>query len=153
METTMNSASTRSSLLPMTIIGVLFFIFGFVTWLNGSLNSFRSQFPGSDDQIENLTESTNESLYDALIDLEEKMNVSLFKIEELFNDTDDLEAGVSTFSNTVSATTYAAGDLIHVENLAGASSMRNKKLLFTTGRSYEIFKSASGSTFITSARA
>jgi glucose/galactose transporter len=27
----------KSSLLPMLIIGVLFFIFGFVTWLNGSL--------------------------------------------------------------------------------------------------------------------
>lgn len=31
---------TRSSVLPMTIIGVLFFIFGFVTWLNGSLIPF-----------------------------------------------------------------------------------------------------------------
>ena len=30
----------RSSLLPMLIIGVLFFIFGFVTWLNGSLIPF-----------------------------------------------------------------------------------------------------------------
>ncbi|WP_407696014.1 sugar MFS transporter [Shewanella cyperi] len=30
----------KSSLLPMTIIGVLFFIFGFVTWLNGSLIPF-----------------------------------------------------------------------------------------------------------------
>ena len=30
----------RSSLLPMTIIGILFFIFGFVTWLNGSLIPF-----------------------------------------------------------------------------------------------------------------
>ena len=30
----------RSSLLPMVIIGVLFFIFGFVTWLNGSLIPF-----------------------------------------------------------------------------------------------------------------
>lgn len=29
-----------SSILPMTIIGVLFFIFGFVTWLNGSLIPF-----------------------------------------------------------------------------------------------------------------
>ena len=31
---------TRSSLLPMTIIGLLFFIFGFVTWLNGALIPF-----------------------------------------------------------------------------------------------------------------
>ncbi|MFA0811088.1 sugar MFS transporter [Microbulbifer epialgicus] len=31
---------TRSSLLPMAIIGMLFFIFGFVTWLNGSLMPF-----------------------------------------------------------------------------------------------------------------
>lgn len=30
----------RSSLFPMAIIGVLFFIFGFVTWLNGSLIPF-----------------------------------------------------------------------------------------------------------------
>lgn len=31
---------TKSSLLPMAIIGMLFFIFGFVTWLNGSLIPF-----------------------------------------------------------------------------------------------------------------
>ncbi|WP_308366482.1 MULTISPECIES: sugar MFS transporter [unclassified Microbulbifer] len=31
---------SRSSLLPMAIIGMLFFIFGFVTWLNGSLIPF-----------------------------------------------------------------------------------------------------------------
>ena len=31
---------SRSSLIPMSIIGVLFFIFGFVTWLNGSLIPF-----------------------------------------------------------------------------------------------------------------
>jgi len=30
----------KSSLVPMIIIGVLFFIFGFVTWLNGSLIPF-----------------------------------------------------------------------------------------------------------------
>jgi len=30
----------RSSLIPMLIIGTLFFIFGFVTWLNGSLIPF-----------------------------------------------------------------------------------------------------------------
>jgi len=46
--------SSRSSLIPITIIGVLFFIFGFVTWLNGTLipylriacelNTFQSMF-------------------------------------------------------------------------------------------------------------
>ncbi|MCD4667407.1 MAG: MFS transporter, partial [Sulfurimonas sp.] len=30
----------RNSLFPMIIIGILFFIFGFVTWLNGSLIPF-----------------------------------------------------------------------------------------------------------------
>ena len=30
----------HSSLIPMIIIGILFFIFGFVTWLNGSLIPF-----------------------------------------------------------------------------------------------------------------
>lgn len=32
--------SNKTSFLPMVIIGVLFFIFGFVTWLNGSLIPF-----------------------------------------------------------------------------------------------------------------
>ena len=32
--------SSRSTLFPMIIIGALFFIFGFVTWLNGSLIPF-----------------------------------------------------------------------------------------------------------------
>lgn len=30
----------KSSFFPMIIIGILFFIFGFVTWLNGSLIPF-----------------------------------------------------------------------------------------------------------------
>lgn len=34
------SDESGSSLLPMAIIGMLFFIFGFVTWLNGSLIPF-----------------------------------------------------------------------------------------------------------------
>src|SRR3954470_18704621 len=39
--TTVGVAETRhSSLVPMIIIGVLFFIFGFVTWLNGPLITF-----------------------------------------------------------------------------------------------------------------
>ena len=40
---TMNTETlqqTKSSLLPMLIIGLLFFIFGFVTWLNGALIPF-----------------------------------------------------------------------------------------------------------------
>ncbi|MCW8896262.1 sugar MFS transporter [Sulfurimonas sp.] len=31
---------TKTTMLPMVIIGILFFIFGFVTWLNGSLIPF-----------------------------------------------------------------------------------------------------------------
>jgi glucose/galactose transporter len=41
METTLAAAPTdRSNIGPMMIIGVLFFIFGFVTWLNGPLITF-----------------------------------------------------------------------------------------------------------------
>ncbi len=36
----MQEQTKHSSLLPMLIIGTLFFIFGFVTWLNGSLIPF-----------------------------------------------------------------------------------------------------------------
>ena len=35
-----HSASSPSSLMPMLIIGGLLFLFGFVTWLNGSLIPF-----------------------------------------------------------------------------------------------------------------
>nr|WP_010132256.1 sugar MFS transporter [Microbulbifer agarilyticus] len=35
-----SQSETRSSVLPMVIIGLLFFIFGFVTWLNGALIPF-----------------------------------------------------------------------------------------------------------------
>jgi len=40
--TTQTSTATQqpSTVLPMVIIGILFFIFGFVTWLNGSLIPF-----------------------------------------------------------------------------------------------------------------
>ena len=38
MESAVNSS--RSTIIPMSIIGILFFIFGFVTWLNGSLIPF-----------------------------------------------------------------------------------------------------------------
>jgi len=41
MATTASSEqSTTNTLVPMAIIGLLFFIFGFVTWLNGSLIPF-----------------------------------------------------------------------------------------------------------------
>ncbi|AWL11977.1 L-fucose permease [Saliniradius amylolyticus] len=41
METTMSDQPQyRSSVVPMMIIGTLFFIFGFVTWLNGALIPF-----------------------------------------------------------------------------------------------------------------
>ncbi len=40
MDIAANSVQRRSSILPMTIIGILFFMFGFVTWLNGSLIPF-----------------------------------------------------------------------------------------------------------------
>lgn len=36
----MNNANQQSSVLPMIIIGTLFFVFGFVTWLNGALIPF-----------------------------------------------------------------------------------------------------------------
>jgi MFS transporter, FHS family, L-fucose permease len=39
-KTNNNQAASNSYLIPITIIGVLFFIFGFVTWLNGSLIPF-----------------------------------------------------------------------------------------------------------------
>ena len=32
--------SEKHSIFPMIVIGILFFIFGFVTWLNGSLIPF-----------------------------------------------------------------------------------------------------------------
>lgn len=37
---TQNNSTSTSNIMPMVIIGVLFFIFGFVTWLNGSLIPF-----------------------------------------------------------------------------------------------------------------
>lgn len=41
MEETLEQTPTRqSSLVPMAIVGGLFFVFGFVTWLNGSLIPF-----------------------------------------------------------------------------------------------------------------
>src|ERR1700712_2961173 len=35
-----NTQTNASTLIPMIIIGTLFFVFGFVTWLNGSLIPF-----------------------------------------------------------------------------------------------------------------
>jgi FHS family L-fucose permease-like MFS transporter len=40
MQTTATNPNQSSSLLPMMIIGGLFFIFGFITWLNGALVPF-----------------------------------------------------------------------------------------------------------------
>lgn len=40
MQNTVISPNRNSSLLPMMIIGGLFFIFGFITWLNGALVPF-----------------------------------------------------------------------------------------------------------------
>lgn len=40
MQTTAVNPNQNSSLLPMVIIGGLFFIFGFITWLNGALVPF-----------------------------------------------------------------------------------------------------------------
>lgn len=40
MEMVMQKEQGKNTLLPMVIIGTLFFVFGFVTWLNGSLIPF-----------------------------------------------------------------------------------------------------------------
>jgi glucose/galactose transporter len=40
MEMAISKAQGKNTLLPMIIIGTLFFVFGFVTWLNGSLIPF-----------------------------------------------------------------------------------------------------------------
>ncbi len=41
MNTTVTEATKgQSSLQPIIIIGVLFFMFGFITWLNGALIPF-----------------------------------------------------------------------------------------------------------------
>lgn len=40
ISTTQPATDAKSNFMPMVIIGVLFFIFGFVTWLNGSLIPF-----------------------------------------------------------------------------------------------------------------
>ncbi|WND04077.1 glucose/galactose MFS transporter [Temperatibacter marinus] len=46
---TAQQENTNTSILPMTIIGLLFFIFGFVTWLNGSLMPFLKIICGLND--------------------------------------------------------------------------------------------------------
>ncbi|WP_031566917.1 sugar MFS transporter [Rheinheimera texasensis] len=40
MDTVLDRPQQKNTLLPMVIIGTLFFVFGFVTWLNGSLIPF-----------------------------------------------------------------------------------------------------------------
>ncbi|WP_144210057.1 N-acetylglucosamine MFS transporter NagP [Shewanella donghaensis] len=43
METTMNNSQQKSSILPMAIVAILFFVLGFATWLNGSLMPYLKQ--------------------------------------------------------------------------------------------------------------
>ena len=40
MDTVLERPQQKNTVLPMVIIGTLFFVFGFVTWLNGSLIPF-----------------------------------------------------------------------------------------------------------------
>lgn len=40
MQATISQTKPQSSLVPMVIIGILFFVFGFITWLNGALIPF-----------------------------------------------------------------------------------------------------------------
>lgn len=40
MQATISQTKSQSSLVPMVIIGILFFVFGFITWLNGALIPF-----------------------------------------------------------------------------------------------------------------
>ena len=35
-----SAVKSQSTFVPMLVVGILFFIFGFVTWLNGSLIPF-----------------------------------------------------------------------------------------------------------------
>lgn len=43
MEITLNSDTKQTSIIPMTIVAVLFFVLGFATWLNGSLMPYLKQ--------------------------------------------------------------------------------------------------------------
>ncbi|MDO6679805.1 MULTISPECIES: sugar MFS transporter [unclassified Shewanella] len=43
METTMNNSQQKSSIVPMAIVAILFFVLGFATWLNGSLMPYLKQ--------------------------------------------------------------------------------------------------------------
>ena len=43
MTTNVMDTSKNSSVVPMAIVAVLFFILGFATWLNGSLMPYLSQ--------------------------------------------------------------------------------------------------------------
>jgi len=43
MEMTAEQARSRSSVLPMAIVAILFFVLGFATWLNGSLMPYLKQ--------------------------------------------------------------------------------------------------------------
>ena len=44
MEATVsNSTTTKSNAIPLAIVAAMFFILGFVTWLNGSLMPYLKQ--------------------------------------------------------------------------------------------------------------
>lgn len=43
MEMTVDTAKARSSIVPMAIVAMLFFVLGFATWLNGSLMPYLKQ--------------------------------------------------------------------------------------------------------------
>jgi len=43
MDTTINNSQQKSSVLPMAIVAILFFVLGFATWLNGSLMPYLKQ--------------------------------------------------------------------------------------------------------------
>ncbi len=43
MEMTVDTPKARSSIVPMAIVAMLFFVLGFATWLNGSLMPYLKQ--------------------------------------------------------------------------------------------------------------
>ena len=43
MEMTVETPKARSSIVPMAIVAMLFFVLGFATWLNGSLMPYLKQ--------------------------------------------------------------------------------------------------------------
>lgn len=43
MEMTVETSKARSSVVPMAVVAMLFFVLGFATWLNGSLMPYLKQ--------------------------------------------------------------------------------------------------------------